>query len=72
MFAKYGISARTALITKTAKVSEGSLFTYFKTKDELINALYRELRPDLASAIMSDFPGAPACAIGWSTYGCAG
>jgi AcrR family transcriptional regulator len=56
VFAEHGVSAPTSLISKTAKVSEGSFFTYFKTKDELINALYREIRLDLASAVMNGFP----------------
>src|SRR5262245_30221605 len=56
VFAEHGLAAPTSLISKTARVSEGSFFTYFKTKDELINALYRELRLDLASAVMSGFP----------------
>src|SRR5260370_34503901 len=37
-------------------MAEGSLFTYFKTKDELINALYRELKLELADSMMSGFP----------------
>lgn len=56
VFAKHGLSAPTALISKTAKVAEGSFFTYFKTKEHMISALYSELRLDLASAIMGDFP----------------
>jgi AcrR family transcriptional regulator len=56
VFAEHGLSAPTALISKTAGVAEGSLFTYFKTKDELINALYREIRLDLAAAVMNGFP----------------
>jgi len=36
--------------------SRGTLFTYFKTKDDLINALYREIKLELADAMMSDFP----------------
>jgi AcrR family transcriptional regulator len=56
IFAEQGVAAPTALISKIAGVSEGSFFTYFKTKDDLINALYRELRLDLAAAIMSGFP----------------
>jgi AcrR family transcriptional regulator len=56
VFAEYGLSAPTSLISKTAGVSEGSFFTYFKTKDDLINALYREIRLDLASAVMNGFP----------------
>jgi AcrR family transcriptional regulator len=56
VFAEHGLSAPTSLISRTARVSEGSFFTYFKTKDELINALYREIRLDLASAVINDFP----------------
>lgn len=56
IFAEHGIGAPTALISKTAGVSEGSFFTYFKTKDELINALYREIRLDVAAAVMDGFP----------------
>jgi AcrR family transcriptional regulator len=32
------------------------LFTYFETKYHLINALYREIKLELADAMMSDFP----------------
>jgi AcrR family transcriptional regulator len=56
IFAEHGLSAPTSLISKTAGVSEGSFFTYFKTKEDLINALYREIRLDLASAVMNGFP----------------
>ena len=54
--AEHGLAAATSLISKKAKVSEGSFFTYFKTKDELITALYREIRFDLAAAVMNGFP----------------
>jgi AcrR family transcriptional regulator len=37
-------------------VAEGTLFTYFRTKDELVNALYREIKLEVADALMSDFP----------------
>ena len=56
VFAERGLSAPTAAITSVAGIAEGSLFTYFKTKDELINALYRELKLELADAMMSGFP----------------
>jgi AcrR family transcriptional regulator len=56
VFAERGLGAPTAAITSAAGVAEGSLFTYFKTKDELINALYRELKLELADAMMSGFP----------------
>ena len=56
VFAERGLGAPTAAITSVAGIAEGSLFTYFKTKDELINALYRDLKLELADAIMSGFP----------------
>ena len=56
VFAERGLGAPTAAITGAAGIAEGSLFTYFKTKDELINALYREIKLELADAMMSGFP----------------
>src|ERR1700732_1612937 len=57
LFAERGLTAApTSEISKQAGIAEGTLFTYFKTKDELVNALYRELKLELADAIMSDFP----------------
>ena len=56
VFAERGLGAPTAAITKSAGIAEGSLFTYFKTKDDLINALYRELKLELADSMMSGFP----------------
>lgn len=56
VFAERGLAAPTAEISKRAKVSEGSLFTYFKTKDELVRALYADLRHQLADAVMVGFP----------------
>jgi AcrR family transcriptional regulator len=57
LFAERGLTAApTSEISKLAGVAEGTLFTYFKTKDDLINALYREVKLDLADAMMSDFP----------------
>ena len=57
VFAKRGLTAApTSEISKQAGVAEGTLFTYFETKDDLINALYREIKLELADAMMSDFP----------------
>jgi len=56
VFAERGIaSAPTSAISTAAGVAEGSLFTYFKTKDELMNALYLELRMEF-SEYLADFP----------------
>jgi len=54
--AERGVGATTAAIAAAAAVGEGSLFTYFKNKDELLNLLYREIKLDLANAMMSGFP----------------
>lgn len=56
IFAERGIAgAPTSAISKGAGIAEGSLFTYFKTKDELLNALYQDLRMEF-SRHMADFP----------------
>ena len=47
---RHGPSAPTALIAKEAGVANGSLFTYFETKSALFNALYLELKRDMAAA----------------------
>src|SRR5260221_3963278 len=57
LFAERGLTAApTSEISKEAGVAEGTLFTYFKTKDDLMNALYREIKLELADAMMSGFP----------------
>jgi AcrR family transcriptional regulator len=43
-------------ITSAARVAEGTLFIYFKTKDELVNALYRDIKREVADTMMSGFP----------------
>ena len=43
LFAERGLAAAlTSEISRLAGIAEGTLFTYFGTKDELINSLYRE------------------------------
>jgi AcrR family transcriptional regulator len=54
--AMLGVSATTAKIAKGAGVAEGTLFTYFATKDELLNRLYLELKMDLRDAMMTGYP----------------
>ncbi len=56
VFADRGLGAPTSAISQAAGVAEGTLFTYFPTKDELINALYCEIKLELADAMMSNFP----------------
>ena len=56
LVAMLGVSAPTAKIAKGAGVAEGTLFTYFANKDELLNRLYLELKTDLRDAIMASYP----------------
>jgi len=45
--ASAGTGATTAAIAKVAGFAEGTLFTYFPTKDDLLNALYLDIKSDL-------------------------
>jgi AcrR family transcriptional regulator len=55
VFAEGGLSAPTSAISKAAGIAEGTLFTYFPTKDDLLNALYRQIKLELAEVLMSGF-----------------
>jgi AcrR family transcriptional regulator len=54
--AALGVSAPTAKIAKCAGVAEGTLFTYFANKDELLNRLYLELKMDVRDAVITGYP----------------
>jgi AcrR family transcriptional regulator len=56
VFAERGLGAATSAISNAGGVAEGTLFTYFKTKDDLVNELYRQIKLELADAMMSGFP----------------
>jgi len=49
-----GVSAPTARIAKIAGVAEGTLFTYFNNKDELLNELYVQLKSELREVMVSE------------------
>lgn len=53
LFAEEGINAPTARIAKLAGVAEGTIFTYFSTKDELLNQLYIELKIQLRASVVA-------------------
>ncbi len=56
VFAERGFwNTPTSLISKTARVAEGTLFNYFATKDDLINAVYLEIKRELAKELMGSF-----------------
>jgi AcrR family transcriptional regulator len=54
--ARLGTGAPTATIARDAGVAEGTLFTYFASKDELLNELYLELKTDLSDAMTRGYP----------------
>ena len=56
VIAAQGLGAPTATIAKEAGVSNGSLFTYFDTKADLLNQLYLELKADMGAAAAGGLP----------------
>ena len=56
LVAAQGTGAPTAKIAREAGVSEGTLFTYFPTKDDLINQLFLEIEAELAAALLDGYP----------------
>lgn len=56
IIAAQGLGAATAAIAKEANVSNGSLFTYFATKADLLNALYVEIKTEMAEATLEGLP----------------
>jgi AcrR family transcriptional regulator len=51
-----GLSAPTAKIAERAGIATGTLFTYFATKEELLNALYLELKLEIYGRVNAKFP----------------
>lgn len=56
VIASQGLDATTAKIAQEAGVANGTLFTYFETKTELLNQLYAELKTEMARATLQDMP----------------
>ncbi len=54
--AEAGLGAPTAQIAKRAGVAAGTLFTYFATKEELLNELYLELKTETYARVNACFP----------------
>jgi len=70
--ADQGLGAPTATIAKLAGVAEGTLFTYFATKDELLNRLYLELKAELSEAMLppegKSSDARTRLRLGWQRY----
>jgi len=56
LVASVGTGASTAKIAQAAGVSEGTLFTYFPTKDDLLNQLFMEIETHFAETMLSPYP----------------
>jgi AcrR family transcriptional regulator len=54
--AETGLGASTARIARGAGLAEGTMFTYFSSKDDLFNELYIELKTEVYRRIHADFP----------------
>ena len=54
--AKSGLSAPTAQIARRAEVATGTLFTYFATKEDLLNELYLALKGEVYGRLNAGFP----------------
>jgi AcrR family transcriptional regulator len=54
--AKSGLRASTAEIARSAGVAAGTLFTYFASKEELLNELYFELKIEVYTRVNGEFP----------------
>lgn len=72
VIAAQGVSAPTAKIAAAAGVAEGSLFTYFASKDDLLNELYLTLKADLRDEMMAGLPTVRGAkkqmALAWQKY----
>ncbi|AQZ51609.1 TetR/AcrR family transcriptional regulator [Martelella mediterranea] len=56
LVASLGTGASTAKIARAAGVSEGTLFTYFPTKDDLLNQLFVAIETDLTETMLAPYP----------------
>jgi AcrR family transcriptional regulator len=67
-----GVEAATARIARAGGVAEGTVFTYFPTKDALLNELYLTIKRGVAEAVLADSPvrGTPADGLRsiWTNY----
>jgi len=63
--AAQGVGAPTSRIAKDAGVAEGTLFTYFPTKDILLNQLYLALKAELGGSVVDQFPFASRLPDRW-------
>ena len=70
--AELGVSAPTAKIARAAGIAEGTLFSYFQTKDALLNQLFIQIKHEIGAAILVDYRSGNSLAHGlrraWERY----
>lgn len=70
--AREGVEAATARIARKAGVAEGTVFTYFETKDSLLNSLYLSIKARVAEAVLTGIPSDGSASDGlrviWNNY----
>ncbi|RRA47281.1 TetR/AcrR family transcriptional regulator [Acidipila sp. EB88] len=54
--AQVGLGASTARIARGAQLADGTMFTYFPTKEDLFNELYVELKSEVYRRVDDGFP----------------
>jgi AcrR family transcriptional regulator len=57
LVAEQGLGAATAEVAKRAGIPQGSVFTYFSSKVELLNVLYLEVTKELTDTVLAAMPG---------------
>jgi len=60
LVATLGTGAPTAKIAQAAGLAEGTLFTYFATKDALLNELFLAIEAELAATMLEGYPAKAA------------
>jgi AcrR family transcriptional regulator len=67
-----GVAAPTAKISKCAGLAEGTLFTYFANKDELLNHLFMHMKINVLDTLMNGYPSEKKvidkCRHVWNCY----
>ncbi|RIY31286.1 hypothetical protein CKF54_06975 [Psittacicella hinzii] len=65
LFYQDGFNAPTSKIAREAKVSEGTIFTYFKSKDDLMSNVYLYLKSNLLEVLLKYFDehNSKACSL---------
>ncbi len=68
LIAAEGVGVSTSRVARAAGVSNGTLFNYFPTKQELLDAIYLRIKLQLAAAIGEWDDDAPLRDVAWQVW----